>query len=217
MQSFSYGGKTINFSAWTGIVSGSTKSSETRVWGSGGGGYVGPRGGYVSAPTIQSTIIRKHEFWLTDKDGKEWPFKIGGPDIPLRDGQKVTVIAGFPKGKDTGWNLLLHNYNANHYWFILSSDELVDYYRLASKWGWQAFVAILIIFPVVSFGLYFLSALQSNTHPTMLTYCSIPLGMLCGFLFGFVTRAQVKGERDKAASLLSSHIKSLAKDITTNA
>ena len=91
LESFKHNNKEIVFWEITGEVMSSNKHSETQVWSSGGGGYVGPQGGQVAAPTVQSRAITNHEFWLKTTDGKEKSIQLSDVDIPLREGQKITL------------------------------------------------------------------------------------------------------------------------------
>src|SRR3989442_6365069 len=50
-------------------------------------------------------IAVKQEFFLLTEDGREVPIQLSGVDIPVRDGQTVTMIAGGvrPDGRDNYW------------------------------------------------------------------------------------------------------------------
>ncbi|VVP59735.1 hypothetical protein PS850_06123 [Pseudomonas fluorescens] len=93
MESFKHKNKAVEFSKVTGEVLSQNKYSETRVSSSGGGGYIGKQGGHVQAPKIQTTIIKKQEFWIKKADGTEESVKLTGYDIPLREGQFITLIS----------------------------------------------------------------------------------------------------------------------------
>ena len=125
LESFKHNNKEIVFWEITGEVMSSNKHSETQVWSSGGGGYVGPQGGQVAAPTVQSRAITNHEFWLKTTDGKEKSIQLSDVDIPLREGQKITLICASEKGVDSGKYAVLINHNAEKHWYIRSCDSLL--------------------------------------------------------------------------------------------
>lgn len=133
MENFKHGRKTIQFWKVTGEVLGTNKYSETHVSvsssGGGGGGYVHPQyGGHVNvqAPQVHSTStsIVNHEFWLRTSSGEEKPVKLRGVDIPLRTGQKITIISAGFKTKKTGWYSILVNHSAKKHWFIHNAVQL---------------------------------------------------------------------------------------------
>lgn len=111
MEDFKHGRKTVAFWAMTGEVLDSSKYSETHVSvsssGGGGSGYIHPqyRGHInVQAPQVHSTStsIVNHEFWIRTKDGSEKPAELRNVDIPLRAGQKITLISCGNKKKNSG-------------------------------------------------------------------------------------------------------------------
>ncbi len=73
MESFIHNGKVIKFWPVSGIVLSTEKHSEThvKISSSGGGGTVGPSGGYVSPPQIssESKSVTHHEIWIKTDDG----------------------------------------------------------------------------------------------------------------------------------------------------
>lgn len=78
-------------------IAGVSNWSETHVRGSssGGGGYIGPYGGTVSAPSVSvsSTVKNKHQFFLVYGNGHEVPITITDLDFPTRDGQVVDTVS----------------------------------------------------------------------------------------------------------------------------
>ncbi len=70
----------------TGTVTGSKKFSETHVSGSGTGSGYGP----VSMSVTSSSTVHQ-EFFIRDKESVDHPIKIWGLDIPVADGQQVTL------------------------------------------------------------------------------------------------------------------------------
>lgn len=144
MDDFTYQGKTVEFLPVTGEVISNDKYSETQIRSSGGGGHVGTHGGYVSAPTIHSSNITNHEFWIKTPEGLEIDITFRGFDIPLRVGQKVTVIAAGIKGRGNGFPSLFVNHSAGRHWFLLSANELNDKLRLEVVTGKSLFNTTII-------------------------------------------------------------------------
>ncbi|MBO0399812.1 hypothetical protein ACK36F_07690 [Aeromonas veronii] len=152
MEDFTHCGKEVEFWQVTGEVLGSNKYSETHVSvsSSGGGGYVGPNGGHVSAPSVHSTssTITNHEFWIKTEDGLEKDIKLRGVDVPLRPGQKITLISAKRKGADNGWYSILVNHSAGKHWFINSAEELNKKLKLELLTGKSLLIAGAIIWSV---------------------------------------------------------------------
>lgn len=107
--------KRLIISTQTGVVADSQKWSETHVSSSNGGGYVSREGGYISAPTINSSSSTKHEFWLELEDGTEKPIRLSDVDIPLRVGQKITMISIKLVDKIDEYWCALYNHTAKEY------------------------------------------------------------------------------------------------------
>lgn len=124
MEDFKYRGTSIQFWKITGEILGTQKYSETHVSSSGGGGYVNQGNGYISAPTVHSRVVTQHEFWLKTEDGQEVAIKLSGFDIPLREGQKITIISAGNAGENSGWYSVLVNHNAGQHWFLNNAARL---------------------------------------------------------------------------------------------
>lgn len=91
MQINKISGLSIKRETITGTVLFSEKHYQTHIAGHGGGGSVGPSGGYVAPATITSQSVEKHEFWIRTEDGLERAFVFLGADISLRPGQSVSI------------------------------------------------------------------------------------------------------------------------------
>lgn len=160
MDNFRYKNKEIEFWKITGNVIDHNKYSETHVFSSGGGGYVGPSGGHVSTPQINSTVVTNQELWINTDDGREVNVQFSDRDIPLREGQRVTLIGAKLKGKDTGYYSVLINHNANQHWFINDAGGLNKQLKIYQISGRSLLVAIAIWILVsfvapTEFGLFF--------------------------------------------------------------
>lgn len=130
MEDFSFGRKQIKFWQETGEVIGNQKYSETYVSSSGGGGYVGNAGGYVNAPSVSSTAVTNHDFWIRTEEGEEKAIQLKHVDVPLRVGQKITLIAVAEKKSDEGWFTVLVNHNAKRHWFLHNYSNLSQSLKL---------------------------------------------------------------------------------------
>jgi hypothetical protein len=156
MNEIKCGSKSFKFRVVTGHVLSNEKRSETKVWSSGGGGYVGGYGGFVEAPQVHSQAVTCQEFWLASESGNEEYVQIQGVDIPLREGQKISIIYLSEKGKSASYHALLINHNANKYWFTkglpadylfyLSQDKLLYFDRNSNlrvfrkRWVWHSYI-----------------------------------------------------------------------------
>lgn len=102
MTKFVFDATKVRLTHVSGTVISSKKHSETHITSSGGGGYVGPKGGYVAAPRVHSTVHRTHEMWLRTASGVEQQFRFVNLDVPLCESQQVTVlVAGTADGKQS--------------------------------------------------------------------------------------------------------------------
>lgn len=141
MESFKHKSKEIEFWSVTGVVLGQNKYSETHVSSSGGGGSVGPYGGHVSAPQIHSSTVTNHEFWIQQEDGTERCIQLSGHDIPLREGQKITLISAGLKEKDSGYFTILLNHAANKHWYLNNGNDLNRKLKIDQMSGKSLFLA----------------------------------------------------------------------------
>jgi hypothetical protein len=195
MQSFKYEEKTVIFSVVQGVVLGQTKYTETHVSSSGGGGYVGKHGGKIEAPTIDSEIITKHEFWLKKSDGVEQCIKLTDCDIPVRTGQQVSVISAKLQDSHKKQFVALINHNAKRHWMINSAEKLNKQLGIETPTGMSLMLSI---------GIWFLVGI---------IFSSVIFGGLVAFVT-FVTRAIMKTNRiTEVNDNLKKHINQLIRDI----
>lgn len=96
IRSLPLGNETLDFKISRGVVVGDKKWSDTHISSSGGGGYVGPQGGYVSLPSVKSSVKQRHEVWFKmDGADQEFDLDLGGLDVPIREGHKVTFLEAY--------------------------------------------------------------------------------------------------------------------------
>jgi hypothetical protein len=124
MKTFICNNKTIRFSGLSGQIIDSSKHSETHMSSSGGGGYIGPNGGVITAPTVRSNIVTQHEFWLRSADGKEHAIKFTNVDIPMRTGQYVSLISATNEKSGVSSYVTLINHSAETQSAIRNADQL---------------------------------------------------------------------------------------------
>jgi hypothetical protein len=163
MEPFEYRG--MKLEVWTqgGTVLSTSKHSRTDVASYGGGGWVGQHGGSISAPTIVSSTTTTQEIWIRRENGEETAIQLSGVDVPVREGQRVTVIAAkSPRAKDGFWVTLV-NHSANRHWRLSTNVEASKAGRLGAypliKW-YDFLVALLIGRLVLPAAIPFLGAIQ---------------------------------------------------------
>lgn len=148
MRPFEYNGKQVEFRSVTGEVTGTHKHAETYVSGSGGGGYTHNGTGYNSPVQINSTVVVKQEFFLKPNNGNEIPVKLSNEDIPLKDGQKITMISGHA-GEKGDWTHLV-NHNAALYWKLGNMGAHAVKLGLVRNPGWVLLIGIIIWYVVAA-------------------------------------------------------------------
>lgn len=136
MKDFEWENRIIEFWTITGIVTKSEKRSETYV-----SGNFDKKSKDVN---VTSDVVIKHEFWLKTPDGKEEEIQLSGYDIPLREGQEVSMLLAFPKGGEYSWYVALINHSAGKFWWTMDLMRLVDGYLVTSdkraQWGLERYV-----------------------------------------------------------------------------
>lgn len=126
MQSFSHGPLQLAYSGLHGTVLDQTKFSETHISSYGGGGNLQQGTGRVSAPTLATETITKHEFWVELTDGTHHPIQLKGLDIPLSKGQAVTLVYAQNGANDTSELALIANHAAKRYWRVADTPTLLE-------------------------------------------------------------------------------------------
>lgn len=150
LPSLEVGNWTLSFSEVTGRVLDTSKRSETRFSGGGGASYnVG--GQQRTDPVhISSTVTTKHEFWINEEGtGREWAIQLAGADVPLRVGQRITVVsATATRGSRERHanNVLLANHDAGLYWRL--RHDLAHYLFAANvqRFLWWVGTPVLMFF-----------------------------------------------------------------------
>ena len=111
-------GQTIPVWTLNGVVADNQHSSSTRVYSSGGGGYIGPNGGYIEAAEIHSEVTTRQSVWITDDESKDGEVRFRNRKVSLRVGQRVTARFVALEGSDE-WRLEIfvnHSSQQVHSW-----------------------------------------------------------------------------------------------------
>ena len=117
MEDFFYKNRVIKLISVTGEVVADRKLLETVVTLVGGSETV--------APDIESYAVPRHEFWIKSTDGVEYDFQLRDVDIPLRDGQKITVISAVSVGTGKVNPAVMVNHTAGKHWYIDKAPALL--------------------------------------------------------------------------------------------
>lgn len=132
LNSFVYAGETVDFHVTSGEVIANDKFSETDV--SVHGGYTNSQTGYVDTPSVSTQSVVNHQFWIRTDAGKEKAITLKGADIPLREGQKVSVVRASTERRGDRYSFLF-NHTAGAHTFIRDADQLVEDLSLEKVWA----------------------------------------------------------------------------------
>lgn len=218
MEDFHHDGKSLQFFSVTGEVLDQSKRSETRtsmqtqVSVRPGVPVITPHGvfgqpGEVTATTTASTHTQHfHEIWLRTDDGGEEPVEIGRGDIPLRTGQRVTIV-GVKRGR-RGLGGFIVNHTARAHWFISKGIGIAWFLKLERITGLSIAGAIALLWAIV----YFTAPMPQYTDVKQ--YGNAAWGLAFGAAFAFfVYRVVRKVLRFRlAAKRVDAHMETLAQE-----
>lgn len=97
--------------------------------------------------SVHHTSTLEHEFWIKTTAGYEFPVRLKNHNIPLREGQSVTLIFAGQNGSQHPYLCSLVNHAAWHHWFLYSVKTLARFLHPARQTGKAlgvAFVASLL-------------------------------------------------------------------------
>ena len=197
----------VEFFAFHGRVIDSDKVSETHVSSSGGDVWTDANGNAHSTPlTVSSTSVTNHDFWIMTDDGKEQNIKLIGHDVPLRVGQRITVLYAQIEGGETGWPAAIINHNAKKHWYLYSGKKLnkyIDFFpaTLFEMLLYNELTICVSLFGVI-FGIIFMIAGQAGSSYLI-------LGALIHLTLGW----RRVSRREKAEAGLDAHIGELCQSI----
>ena len=109
MKTFIGGGRQYNLYWVTGKVLQVGKNMETRVTGSGGGGFSYKGTGATSSVSISSQTIVHDQLILEDGEGVEHSFQLMHFDIAARESNVLTVLWAIKQGKESGKVMVVRN------------------------------------------------------------------------------------------------------------
>lgn len=210
MEDFLYRGKIVHCNVITGEVLDSNKFMETHVSAQGGGGNIGRHGGYIQKARIDSSSITHHEFWIKTEDGIERHIKLRGFDIPLRPGQKITLVTVQRKGFGYNWYAALVNHNAQKHWFMDSAEGL------SAKLGLAGFSGIYACVGMIAAGgiTYATAPIRFGEREWEKSSWEIAVGVFVFFTFYALTVTAFKKAR--ACKKLQSHLAHLVQRVYDN-
>lgn len=137
MEDFNFRGKTFKFWKISGEVISTNKRGESHL----------SAGGNNQSISISTTIVTKHEFWLKTSNGDEKSITLWNIDIPLREGQNITMIAaGDPVKKNDKYTILI-NHTAKTYNILLE----VSYLMKMLNYGYNPMTYLTIMFIAITF------------------------------------------------------------------
>lgn len=117
MQSLTVGGKTVEVTSKRGSVAGLAARGDPRVSGRGGANN--------SDIEITSTVVVKKEFHIQPGDGSaQLPVQLTGLDIPLMDGQDVSMLMATAQGTNFKFFARLVNHSNQRSYPLINGAEL---------------------------------------------------------------------------------------------
>ncbi|HEX6706085.1 MAG TPA: hypothetical protein VF169_15090 [Albitalea sp.] len=188
-------GQKIEVWAITGTIADDRHSSSTRIHTRGGGGFVGPSGGFVDPPEVRSTTTTHQHIWITDSDGLEHAVSLQNLEVPLRGGQKVTLYATYPDSADNGRYEALFNHSTQRFYNL--ARHFTPQIRLTQGYRGSVIATLLVVLALVVGGLAWhrLDAIQTEAgkQRTRDPYCAVPSNQ------SSVTKAQRIAEEKQVA------------------
>lgn len=142
-EKFNHYGRSLNFMCITGEVLASDKRADVRVSASHslsthGGGFLWQGTGSVSMNVtghsfVNTTTNTAREFWIRLPDGVEKPIYLFDSNIPMREGQVISLIFCNADDSPNGTLVALVNHTAKAMWKVLGPAEINQRYKLYTK------------------------------------------------------------------------------------
>lgn len=124
MDQFSAERGTVTFHQVKGIVLSGETGTKVDVSLSGGGGHVGPNGGYVSAPQLRTASTDVQSLWIRTDEGRDDHFSLVGTTAAVTGGQHVVMVLGEASTSKTYWPVVLININSQRYHPLAGIESL---------------------------------------------------------------------------------------------
>lgn len=204
MENFTFGGKTVIFEHCTGIVLSAERQNQTHISTSGGGGFIHNGGGHINPTRVHSTIQTNQQFWIQTSSGKEVVYKFKNSDIPLRAGQKITVVTATVKNASFSYRTMLVNHSSEQYWTMTDGEELNKGFDIC-QFGFRSFCILACVFFLVGL---FGSAWLLDAAPRF-PFLSSGFAWMTGGLF-ILAALKLMHKEDKADQLMATQLKNNA-------
>ncbi len=169
MEELKFNKTNIAFRSVTGTVLNSTKLIETHF-----SSY---------DPGISSKAVTNHEFWIEKDDGTELSVRLKGIEIPLRQGQKITLISCRKKSKKPDspwWYTSLINHSEKSIRTINDAKGLNKLMNVELVFLSAIIYAIIsyVIAVLLAFSLGFMGFSTKESEPLMIAAITIPFSYL---------------------------------------
>ncbi|MFM9272230.1 hypothetical protein ACJ7V3_18570 [Halomonas elongata] len=143
MDDLNFRGTQVNFWQIHGEVLDTDRYSETHVQTRG-------RGSYGSSPSVRVSQTAHQDFWIREEDGHERAIQLENTNIPLRSGQRITVVCAQRRDSKKGWMCTLVNHATGQTHEITSPKVLQQRLHLVRITG-LSFVLALTVAALVVF------------------------------------------------------------------
>ncbi|PCC20596.1 hypothetical protein [Halomonas sp. JB37] len=137
MNDLNYRGTQISFWQLQGEVLDSDRYSRTHVEAHGSAGY-------GRAPSVRVNQTTHHDFWIREDDGSERSIQLEDVNVPLRAGQRVTVICASHPDSQRGWLCSLVNHSTGQAHEIIPAKTLQQRLRLERMTGVSLVLALVV-------------------------------------------------------------------------
>lgn len=163
----------IDFKTVTGKVISVDKIIATKVSGSGGGGHIGSYGGTVHSVSINSQNIVHQDIWLQHDSGLETHFRLINKDVPIKEGQLITVVIATNVNNQKSCEYVLVNHNSNMKYCLENASSLIYTLGIRNYTNDSTGCAIIIIYLILWFCIKNWSELIANIIGWVICFCLI--------------------------------------------
>lgn len=213
MEFLKLGKKNLHFYRRSGEVLSQYKHSETHISSSGGSASVSRHGTNVNAPTISSNVVTKHEVWLKQEDGNEYSFTLINENIPIREGQQISLIFCGLADENSGKRSALVNHSSNKYWLLKDAESLdkdLGFIERAGILG-RINIILFVLASINALFIYFSSDDKIQWYEAISFWLVTLISFSLYFIFKIIpmTKKEIKSKQK-----LNAHLKALALDPT---
>lgn len=165
------------------------RRTETKVWGSGGGGtvhgYGGNLSGYTNPVTIHSRTNHDNEIWFRTPNGAEMQVVLNADQFQVRDGQKVSLVFARNGKSDRDTLVSATNHSARDTQAFVATDKLTGTFPEICGGKLSIVTYALIGLFMVPLALLILSgnAKDSNLGGVVITLAIAFVGAVIGIFF----------------------------------